>query len=610
MEKLSVFNFFGILAAFSLTTHAMEAPTPLEELQKIVRNSFQPAPYQYQREWPTEDDNNKISEALSKSKNPDFFISNLPWEVIINICQFIDDNDTFLKMKETCHFFNAVSHLPFFYLTDHCLTETRPHSIPLSLLHLKTQNTPDGLFKLAKLYSISAQDLSNWFEKEFLRAALRKKNITADTLPTTLEGQTEEELDNLYPILKVALAANSQQDNIVQLFQSGPLPSSHLSLDTLRILSLNLDQKDIHYKALESLFFHLAASRSRNQDVDPDHQPLSVIARDLLMAGRMVELINNQYYVCTPQKKEVAIQIIQWCAPNSSNFQYHDILIQDAVALGDPELASQILDNLINLPDNPDLITAKIHSLIRHTSLVQDTNNERVQSQINAFSTRLFRHLWGTLSIYNKKDALILFMRAGHDGAFKAAFDELFLQPEMTSEPPTDELIANLFAYGYSDQATRLLQRLLDNGHEYSILSSIKFFDRAKIDRLKAVSVLKTLIESSKSSDNSKLEALRYLAERESTNEVDYIREHLASLKDENLERGDYEFKFSFIYFYLNEEEKCNLYYQKAIDIFLQTISIPISEVLENFRKNGLKLRSLEELRIQDPIKILKIMFE
>ena len=156
------------MSVFFLTANATELdPTALEELRQIVGNSFQPALYQENEEL-----GQYSNEAFSKAYNcaqPNSTFDLLPPELLVKICIGIDDAKPFCQgVGLTCHLFYAISKYPVFSLNPYCLTETRPHNIPQNILRIKICNTEDALFRLAALYSVSGDDLVEWFGKELL----------------------------------------------------------------------------------------------------------------------------------------------------------------------------------------------------------------------------------------------------------------------------------------------------------------------------------------------------------------------------------------------------------------------------------------------------------
>lgn len=203
MKVNRLFYFLSFLLIFSSLSHAMEDSNkdqnPLEGLQKIVRCAFPPPVYNLSD---LNSDINQVFHNAQKFKQDHSIIFMLPNEAMTNILHSMDTRTLLLGLGTTCQFFYAVTQVSALYLNDYCLQETMPHAMPVDILVRKTKNTKDGVLKLANLYSVSAQDLLNWFGQPYLETIIAQK----EALPETLKNYTEEEFDALYPFLKVTVA--------------------------------------------------------------------------------------------------------------------------------------------------------------------------------------------------------------------------------------------------------------------------------------------------------------------------------------------------------------------------------------------------------------------
>lgn len=144
---------------------------------------------------------------------------------------------------------------------------------------------------------------------------------------------------------------------VIKLLQEYPSPYG-LSLNKLRLLSLNPTRPGYYYKTLEEL---INSSCGYSKDSDP--QARNVIARDLLRAGKSVASINTCFFVYGNHlNKGVAIQILELCVHNPQFYNDHNAsqLISDALLLERPDLALNVLSKVVELPN--DAINLRIPS--------------------------------------------------------------------------------------------------------------------------------------------------------------------------------------------------------------------------------------------------------
>ena len=722
ITKLGIY----LLATFSLTITAKGAESEvLEDLRKIVKNFFQPAFYNQAEECTQ-------TEALKQSNGQNFFhaynrlpsyssFDTLPFELLTKICIEIDDVKPFCQgMGLTCHRFYLVSH-SIFSLNPYCLTETRPHTILPAILCTKVRNTKDGLLQLASLYSVSEENLKEWFGKDMLEGFLKMKDI-----PQSLDHATEEKLDEPYALFKIALAADHSVDKISPLLQRQG-GAHDLSINQLRICSLRREKNYDYYNTLQWLFHKLIAIE--NFSLSPDHRPAGIVARDLLLAREYITHVVNHYVYKYPQKREALIQLVQWYVKNTSEKDFDSIIIHHASYLGLPELALEALQKTMLLNTDTALTQGNQNAFSQLISgFIALMKNERVQSQIKEFSSALYPQYWDTLYPHNKAQAIILMLQGGQKDNALMALADLLKTPESliadsnallhalserncsqevvqviqcllnttitpknlssifnnmdyltahTKNPSLqsqieaftakiypcywkdlqpyhkvaalilmlhtgqrdhipealsdllsegvesilvrmDELIRHLLKNDYHQEATQLVQLFL-NSEPVKVAPHIhnvkEFFHRAiDIDREKSLTLLKACIECDDGEKShrvyTKLRALNFLALHDKY-EDPYVRKHLGYLIEKNLIDKDDHIIITSIYYHLNEIVLCHQHYQIAVEHLLEEYSedhSEYSELLNRLEKKGLHLKSLKELKDRDPIEVINIL--
>ncbi len=516
MKKYFPFYLCSLLIFFSLTAQAMEKD-PLQTLQKIARNAFPLASYETKEDC--KGDQERLI-AADQSKQEDQIIFHTPSDNFLqHIFPLLDGKSLHFGMKLTCRFFYELSHLSSFSLNEYCLTETRPHAMPLDILCFKTHKTKDGIFKLAALMSVSAADLKNWFEPDFLQAAFLS---CQDSLPAQLEGQSEEDLDKLYPILKIALASPlvtvDASDPVIKLLQEYPAPHG-LSLNKMRLLSLNPTRPGVYYETLEQLIVgqHAYSPASASQIRD-------VIARELLMAGKSVASINSSFFVyCNPpnpEKRKLAGQLLELCAHTPQFYQDHNCphqLIHNALFLERSDLALEVLRKVVELPNDANSLPYKIYSFLNYKD--REIEDGEVQAQVQGFLTNLYS-FWGQLPVYMKLPALSLLMQAGSREEVQMAIDDILLQSEEEVLKVFEGTIFSDFCdYDYPE-VTEKLTRYLLNVETDKVITTLSqcykdkddiFTQFIKNDREKSVALLKAFIESNQVNIQDKIEALTFL---------------------------------------------------------------------------------------------------
>lgn len=613
--------FLGILVSFSLMTRAMEENKDefvIKELQRIAEMAFPCPVYKYDNHREDEIKYSNASKAVQDSS-----IFNLPVELFPCLVFPHLDSRTLLRLGATCHFFNELSQLSFLYLNEYCLTERMPHVIPVNTLRFKTRNTKGGLLKLAALASVSAENLCEWFDPPYLGSIFLS---CQGSLPGQLEGQSEEELGALYPILKVALAAiqaevttPEQTGHVMQLIREYTSPyNDGMSLNKLRLLSLNPDRPGVYYDTLQQLFWRQHANHYhpyQSTDISVV-QAKKVIARELLMNGRIVPIVNNSLFVHSP-KKDVAIEIMELCLqyPHLLFPRDSSILIRDSLSLGRPDLALRALSWVIGLPEGDDNIWhAKLNALALYKDL--KVENKEIQSYLKKFASSLYPFPW-VGDYHSKAQTVSLLIQAERREDVQAAMSDMLTQPEEgTLQMIGGSLVKNLVKHDYLEEANNLILYALNVEHD-KFISAFPyilddFFDHAaKVDREKTVGLLKAHLESQMMLHQStKIEILSLLAKFAATEEEkDYVTSHVQSLSEE--EMGDDEGNLCAIYYYLHNKELCRFYYQKmGRKILNGNDSAKNQDYLQRVQRAGLNVESLEEMMDMDPFEVLGLLLK
>lgn len=650
MKKYLSFCLSYLLVFFSLTAQAAEAERDaraLESLREIITRAFPLASYKKHQERDKSVD--EILNQAQQTVQEGVPLFTLPLEIIYgNILPYVD-LETLPSVRLICRCFSDLVSASFFRLNDYCLTETRAHSIPLDILHFKTRNTKDGLFKLAALASVSATDLSSWFEPDFLRSAFLPHQ---NSLPQQLEGQSEEDLDKLYSILKVALASPlvniaDPSDPVMRLLQEYRSPYG-LSLNKLRLLSLNPARPGVYYQTLEQLVYpypppYISTPQARD-----------VIARELLMAGRGIALMNNNFFVHNPQKREVAIEMIEWCIHNPQFCLDSDnsLLIHNALFLGRLESAVKVLRKVVELPNDQNTLGYKVRSFNAFKN--KNIEDEHLQSRIQQFSENLYSD-WAHLPADVKTEALSLMMHAERREEVPKALDDILSQPEEEIlKVCQSSLISDLVHYHYPEEARRLVRYLLnvkpeklisvlqyyiddffkpaleiDRGKSINLLKALAESDQVtidaeldalfllaqhakeEIDRKKVLARLKTIIESDQVNLETRLGFLLFLAQHV-TEEKDYVISQVKSLNYQETDRDDVDVVLCMIYYQLNNPELCGFYYQKSIQKALNKTEHDSMEkrakVLKKLQEGGLNVGCSEDLLDCDPFTVISIL--
>ncbi len=399
---------------------------------------------------------------------------------------------------------------------------------------------------------------------------------------------------------------------ITQLFNEQLHPGFVTSFNTVRLLSLHRDPARGHR---EALFFSYLLPRSGEQEKLPNstYQAFDIIARDLLLTGCNVPDVNSFYFARSPKKENVAIQIIQWCCDHQWGFQSSYNLIRDAIHLNEPELAFQILLKLIALPNTQifspeDVTSAKISAFTHYAS------DERVKKPINEFTQEWYAQHWESYPLHLKKNALSLFLRTNNHESFKLAFAELLDDPCMIWGE-NDELIEDLFKYGFEEEGNQLIQRILANDGHFlsSIYNEASFIDHAiKIDRETLISKVKAELESPTSSLRcwEKLNLIVALAPHRAETEEAYLMHQAALLyKAWEADESD-ELKFATLYFYLNQKELCHVHYHNYVDELLGKNGEAHAKFLNKFREMGLELNAIKDLKTRDSFEMIQLILQ
>ncbi len=540
MKKHFFLYAVSLFALLALTAEATEKDPALEDLQEIARNAFPLACYDANKDTNIEDRERLLTASQHIPADPIIF--DIPLDVLWHhIFPYLDSQTLLLGAKRTCHAFYELSHLSCFYLNDYCLTETRPHAIPVHILRFKTCNTKDGLLKLANLMSVSATDLKNWFEPEFLKDAFLPYQTS---LPPKLEGQSEEDIGKLYPILKVALASTLVETTdatnpVIKLLQEYPYPYG-LSLNKMRLLSLNPARPGMYYESLSQLI--------TGPHAYPRTSPtIKSIARELLMAGKGVAGINNVFFVYPNfgelQNREIAIQILELCVQNPSLYQDYDFstLIHCAFFLEQPDLALKFLSKTVELPDNAGNLYYKISSFFNCKD--RGIKDKEILSCIHEFSKNLYSS-WAEIPAYAKFQALSLLMQVEKREEVQKAMDDILSQSEEEVLKAFQAFVLkDLAHYQYPEESRKLTQYLLNVEMKKITPMLLQcnnneaiFTQFLTIDRQKSIALLKAFIEFDAESDQGefymrhKIGALHFLAQH-APEEMDHKKSEVL-LKD------------------------------------------------------------------------------
>ena len=468
------------LATFSIIKNGrgMESEA-LEDLRGIVKHFFQPALYYVAEELEhataLQHYNKQNFSAAYEKLVPNSSFDKLPIELLVKICTEIDGPIPFVQgMGLTCQRFYLISTCPIFSLNPYCLTETMAHTIPLTILRTKVCNTKDGLLQVASLYSVSVDDLVEWFGTDMLEDVVKEQ-----TLPESLQTMDELKLCN-YAIFKIALAAKHRVEKILPLIQRSA-GAHELSINQLRLCSLRQTKDHDYYHTLMWLFERLKTADRDNPPSDPDHSPIGVVARDLLLAGQYVSCVENHYVYNYPLKRERSVQLAQWQGKNTPRDDLDPILIHHASHLGLAELAFEIFHGImLHNKDkaltmgNQNGLTGKQNAFSRligaFTCFLKD---ERVQPQLKEFARSLYPQHWGTLYPHDKTKAIILMLHAGQqDNALEALADLLLNTPEKII-PASNALLCALSERNCPQEVVQVIQCLLNATPTPESLSSI-----------------------------------------------------------------------------------------------------------------------------------------
>lgn len=618
MKKHFSFYVVSFLVSFSSMAQAMQAPEQnqpcLEALQRIAEVAFPTSLYENDCHI---DDKEKLKKAIQAVSNAGSF-NILPPEIFIG--HIIPSLTPPLSrgLGFTCQFFYQLSQLSFFYLNAYCLTERMPHVIPLHTLRFKVCNTKDGLLKLATLFSVTVENLCEWFEPDFLQSSFL---LYQGSLPQQLEGQSEEALGALYPILKIALAATQaegvdegQKERVMQLVEE--YNGEGMSLNKLRLISLNPERPGIYYQTLEHLLQGQHGYPFSPTDVAAA-QVKEVIARELLRNGKNVVFVNQNLFVCNPQKKDIAIEIVNLCLeyPQLIYSYGGSIFVQGSIHLGCPDQILKALSWVINLPDDENGIRQKVQSLAHYVDWTQPEDikieDKNIQAYCKSFSSNLYALHWARLSLPEKFPALSLLVHAEKREDVSNAVEGILLQPdEEFLKIFQCSLIKDLAEHHYPEEVKKLISKAL-NINPDKFISTFPyilddFFDHAiKADREKTVALLRGYAESKATHEGTGLWALGVLAEFAiGDDEKNYILSKITSLSDE--ETGDDSASdLCTIYYYLGNKDLCHSYFQKVIKNILNGEETGRIAFLKSFQKAGLNITHLEELETMDPFEVL-----
>jgi hypothetical protein len=606
-----------------------ERDPSLAALRTIVEAAFS-QPYKPLKE---QDENNlKMLDSAKEALNKAVAAQGYPaiFQVPLTVLRYylfpcFDPQTLLLGAGQTCLYFNQLSRLSPFYLDPDYLAERNAPNIALGRLRAATCSTQDGIINLASRMGVCAADLARWFEPAFLQATFQQYE---DTLPPRLEGQSEEDIGRLYPIIKIALAASHGNvahplnPAIMPLLQEYPLPYG-LSLNKLRLLSLNPARPGVYYETLEKMmhrlygFSHTAASQER-----------AVIARELfLRTGKSIATLNNTFLVLygNAQQRRAAAQIIGWCIQNPQFCQGHDsvTLISNTLSLERPHLAAEILRKVIALPDNADTVPLKIQAF--SDDKIREIEDRDIQSCIRQFSEGLYLY-WEELNFHLKFQALSLLMQAERRPEVRERMREIL---HLIDDPlQCDNIISgafyssvcvfnNLCRYHYPEELGELTRRLFQVGTN-KLLSIINLYNNTftqliKTDRERTIPFLKAFIECGRVEISEKLCALAALAEH-APEEKNYIILQVGSLNHGGNEEigADADNTLMRLYYYLNDQKSCPFYYQKSLQKALRDedpASIVNQEGLKKLQDAGLSVECIEDLLGYDPFKVLSILF-
>jgi len=423
-----------------------------------------------------------------------------------------------------------------FYLNNYLLSEGRPHVAPLSSLRWRVSTTKHGLFLLANLQSVTENNLRSWFGLEFLR-----RSVVGRCLPAKLAGLQETELASLYSTCKAILAACPGVDEAprVQLLQ----------------LIEELNPQQIHYpanmaecrlqtllpgKAGWSALFCLMGIPNHPPKRPGSYSTVDVIHQQLLSHGQSIGFVVRSLLSRSLFIRPALTDLVQWCSDYHRGLEEFkgENLIALAQRLGRTDLADNLFHQLLATQPDPHNI---LDFRVRLGSFCLYANDNRFRHQVTFFTQSLL----GNELVRNWQDVSLLvttlrfFVRTAQDDLFREYFGKLLATNVIFSDESL-ELIQDLIAHGYRNEAAQVVRKLLTIDHTrlacLHTMNIPSFFEIAfqLVGPASCVAGLREIVECGGFGFTSKLEALIYLA-KHVQNEREYVAQKLATLRPVSL---------------------------------------------------------------------------
>jgi hypothetical protein len=568
-------------------------------------------------------------------------------DMLIIFCHHLDSK-ILVNLGQACKYLNAVLKVPALQLNDYCLQETMPQAMPLDVLVRKTQNTKDGVKKLAGLLSVSSSDLRNWFGQPYLQSVLRQ---TGWKLPEKVEGIEDNKLATLYPLVKILKAATptenledwAQIDTFFEQCQSRVFNriSSHLYF----ILTLNPDQK-VALRYLGRLIDEMILPSARYLKVsiaarNPKafYEPIDIMLREYFLLGQSIIADRCSWYLYVFMQRcqrnaPLVEEMLQWCYTYIPVNENTHLFIRFACQKGLDGLALKFGQAVI---DAPNTIKSRNDMLpVKVSSFLDLRDNPSIQPQMKRFAQdmlTIYNHglqngsLSKLFSDDDKKVLMRLFVSNGLTDGLEEKIKEIYVFPQHEDvvgfEDIDREIIDDFIRHGFINESKLVFQVILSQDIEGILLTMTnaeEFLKRMlRVDPNTLLPLLKAkIMECSSDIITSEFildlfNLLGALGKKErGPEEVAFVNQYAAqfyqwteSFDPSNL--GKRELHFALLYYNLDDIELCKTHHKKFITWTNKMIKEDNkSEVFAYFNEYfGIRAHSTKEIVSQYPIKML-----
>jgi hypothetical protein len=627
-------HLFSILFYFSVL---LALPTQgLDKLKEIVEHALPQDKYTLEAYDYTPGEHNEGDKdviACANKKNPwtipaEVTLYHILPRLVFHGQDLSQARKNYRSFALTCHSFRALTRASLYFLTDDCLNDPNLPTMPSELLRFKTHNTPDGLFKLANLLDVMPERLLSTFDRKFLESHFRPLQ---DTLPQRLEGTPDEELKRLYPFLKIgrALARGGYLDDktsgqMSALVNERPQDDSvKLSYERERVHSLSTEA-EVSQNSIENLLSH---SRGKERDF---------IIRKLLIRGINIPYFTRIGLVPHEDRRDLAIQLMGWCDQNPEMVEEVQLVhnVMSAFVLKDPKLAETSIARIALECEHPAYATTKAMAFYYYIG--RKIENPQVQHEFTEFSKEFYSKHWASLLPAAKPQAVCLLVDAKSPDV-PQAIDDLLLAPDL-SQLLQCKLIQTLNENGHPEEARKIVLHLLSQGKEEYVKIVKTKMEISKtgvssslrqcldLEPERSIALLREVARCDDADSLIKLEMLWYIAKHAKDEEN---REFVATqLKVLNLEKpgngaeiveASFLTKQKFIVAicaYLGNREATAISFKALseavcqLDSFFGRGGAWIADYLECFQDAGIKVNSLEDLKVLDPFECMQKLLE